>query len=132
MPYKRTTTWGEIGNKFFLREKENASKSVIKKIKIKENVINEMNTIEKKIIDSNTGKIILIKEIIDKNENFTTQESEKEFFERMKKNIIDKENRLRILDATVHGNNCTFQPYIEKKKKSGKISYFLSAIGRVP
>ena len=75
-----------------------------------------MNTIEKRLIDEKTGKIVVVKVFSDMNEKISTADTEKEFFERMKKDKNDKENRLKVLDATVHGANCTFQPHIEHKK----------------
>ena len=116
--YKRTTTWGEIENKFFSREKDNAMKLLIKKQQMKDEVhIDEMTKIEKSIIDKKSGKRILIKDNIEIKEKSLTIEAENEFYNRIRKNYFEKQNRLRILEESIHGNSCTFQPLLSQKKK---------------
>ena len=116
--YKRTTTWGEIENKFFSREKDNAMKLIIKKQKMKDDLhIDEMTKIEKSIIDKKSGKRILIKDNIEIQEKSLTIEAENEFYNRIRKNYFEKQNRLRILEESIHGNSCTFQPSLSQKKK---------------
>ena len=117
--YKRTTTWGEIENKFFSREKDNAMKLMIKKEQMKKDVhMDQMTMVEKRIVDEKSGKRILIKDNIEFKEKILTTEAEKEFYNRIKKNYIEKQNRLRILEENIHGNNCTFQPSLSEKKKN--------------
>ena len=128
MEYKRTTTWGEIGNKFFSREKENAMKSIIKRQQVKDKIfIEEMTTIEKNIIDEKTGIQNFIKESIKIKGKISSLEAENEFYNRIKKRNIEKENRLRILEENIHENNCTFKPLIleMKSKRVGKYKEYL-------
>ena len=50
-------------------------------------------------------------------EKSLTIEAENEFYNRIRKNYFEKQNRLRILEESIHGNSCTFQPLLSQKKK---------------
>ena len=67
--------------------------------------MDQMTMVEKRIIDEKTGKRILIKDNIEFKEKILTTEAEKEFYNRIKKNYIEKQNRLRILEENIHGNS---------------------------
>ena len=124
MEYKRSVTWGEIGNQFFLREKNNALKKDLRKEIIKQSILDESNMKEKVIYDREIGKRIIVKEKIDLTVIHSSAETEKEFHARMKTRILERENRLKLLEESNIAATCTFKPMIQGrvKRKGEKIS----------
>ena len=103
-------------------------KSIIKRQQVKDKIFIEgMTTIQKNIIDEKTGIQNFIKENIKIKGKISSLEAENEFYNRIKKRNIEKENRLRILEENIHENNCTFKPLIleKKSKRVGKYKEYL-------
>jgi uncharacterized protein (DUF2344 family) len=124
--YRRTTTWGAIGNQFFSREKTNALKKSLNQEQIRKAVLDEINTREKVVYDREKGKKIKIKEKIDVTVNQFTAETAKEFHARVKQKMVEKEIRLRLLEEENLAATCTFQPILKKKvKQYGECSQLL-------
>jgi hypothetical protein len=122
--YKRSTTWGDVENQFFNREKTNALKKSMKKDEIEKEMIDEIFTRERVVYDKEKGKKIIVKERIDLSLNHSTKLREKEFHERNKANLMEKSSRLLRLSDQRHAEKCTFQPTIIKKnKKKGKLNF---------
>jgi len=115
--YKRQTVWGNVGEKFFQREKSNAIKMAENKELIRQEMADESQTIEKHVYDRKTGKITLVKEIIQINDMLSTPESELEFHLRNEERLMIKAEKLRLLENSTHNATCTFQPNIERKDR---------------
>ena len=110
--YKRSTTWGDVENRFFSREKSNAMKKSMRKEEIEQAMINEIFTRERLVYDNEKGKKIIVKEKIDFSLNQSTPLREKEFHYRIKANLIEKSAKLQKLGDQRHAEKCTFQPTI--------------------
>ena len=122
--YKRSTTWGDVENQFFSREKSNALKKSMKKEEIEQAMMDEIFTRERLVYDNENGKKVLVKEKIDFSLNQSTPIREKEFHDRVKANLLEKSAKLLKLGDQRHAEKCTFQPAIIKKtRKKGKIKY---------
>ena len=72
---------------------------------------------EKVIYDREIGKRVIVKEKIDLTVIHSTAETEKEFHERMKLRISERENRLRLLEESNIAATCTFKPMIQGRAR---------------
>jgi hypothetical protein len=68
---------------------------------------------ERRDVDRETGQINVVKEI---EPALFDHETEKEFFQRMAEKLALKDRRLKRVEDSTYGVNCTFKPVITKRK----------------